>query len=68
MGGSVGSAAGEAITRGAGEGRLILIGANGLGEYPARSGSQLDTLNRWPMPSPLSCVGSNYCGGFLIAQ
>jgi hypothetical protein len=66
VGGGFRSAAGEAITRGAGKGRLIAVGAESGRQYPASGGSEGNALC-WERRAQSSRTSGNCCRGLPVA-
>jgi hypothetical protein len=61
-------AAGKAIARGTGEGRLIAVSTEGMGQYPASSVSQINPLNRGHATRQARGTLGDQSGGFVEAE
>jgi predicted nucleotide-binding protein (sugar kinase/HSP70/actin superfamily) len=62
------SAAGESVARGAGEGRLIPVGAKVLGKHPAQRACQIHPFGCAPQTAQAGSVGGHKRRSFLVAQ
>ena len=68
MRGSFRGAAGEAVARGAGEGRLVAVGVERLGEHAAGCLFECDKLHAGAKTGPLRGVAGNQRGGLVVAR